>query len=177
MSAMPADTYPLSGLPLRDLGPYRVDVPRDFMARDARVRQSGKPRLLYDGVAVANAASLNFDSDLGATGFRNRALDYFEISTRLIDLYGFHRFCPQEFGAMTMSLEAGYSVYRLIDGRANGEDAEILSSFSLEWERVPALVSPFFEETSKGEVGMGPWHFSTSAAARAPTFPTCISPR
>ncbi len=93
---MPADTYPLTGLPLRDVRPYRVDAPGDFMARDAGVRQSGKPRLLDDGVTVADAASFNLDSDLGAAGLRNRALDYFEISTRLTDLYGFHRFSPQE---------------------------------------------------------------------------------
>src|SRR6185369_2036465 len=100
VSAVPAHTHPLPGLPLRDVCPDGINAPGDFMTGDARVRNSGEPRLLYQGVAVADAASFNLDPNLGTTRLRNRALHDFEISTRLADLRGFHSFDPQGRGVM-----------------------------------------------------------------------------
>ena len=68
MSAVPADTYPLPGLPLRDVRSDCVDAPGDLMPGDARVLQTGEAGLLYEEVTVADAASFNLDPDLGAAG-------------------------------------------------------------------------------------------------------------
>ena len=40
---------------------------------------------------MANAAGLDLDAHLPATGLRNGTLDYFEISSGLADLDSFHR--------------------------------------------------------------------------------------
>ena len=82
MSAVPADTDPLPGLPLRDVRANCVDAPGDLMPGDARILQSGESGLLYDGVAVTDAASFHLDPNLGAARLRDRAFDYFEVSTR-----------------------------------------------------------------------------------------------
>jgi len=42
VSAVPADAHSLSGFPLRDVRPNRVDTPGNLVARNARILQSGK---------------------------------------------------------------------------------------------------------------------------------------
>jgi len=42
MSAVPAYAHALAGFPLRDVCANRIDPAGDFMARDARILQSGK---------------------------------------------------------------------------------------------------------------------------------------
>ena len=100
MSAVPAHTDPLSGLPLCDIRSYCVDAPHDFMPGDARVFQTGEAGLLYEDVTVADAAGFNLDPDLGAARLWNRAFHYFEVSTRFADLCDFHIFWSSGMRAM-----------------------------------------------------------------------------
>src|SRR5690242_1181902 len=88
--AMPAHTHALARLPLRDVSSDGVNASRNLMARNTRVLQSGKARLLHDGITVTDAAGLHLDPDLGSAGLGNGAFHYFEISTRFADLRDFH---------------------------------------------------------------------------------------
>ena len=149
VSAMPAHAHTLAGFPLRDVSPNRVDASGDLMARNARILQSGKARLFYDNVAVADAAGLNLDPYLGAAGFRNRALHHFEVSTWFADLYGFHIFVLRNAG-VEMSLGAGFSGYRIYRWRSRRRRCRNRS-----FDGCPVLVSPVLERQG-GEVGMRP---------------------
>ena len=81
--AVPADANSLAGLPLRDVSPDRVDASGNFVAGNTRVLQSGESGLLYDGVAVADAAGFHLDPYLGAARLRNWSLHDFKVSTGL----------------------------------------------------------------------------------------------
>src|SRR6185295_4620989 len=70
--------------------PTAVDASGNLVARNPRVLQSGKARLLHDGITVTDAAGLYLDSDLRPPGLWNGAFHYFEISTRFADLRDFH---------------------------------------------------------------------------------------
>src|SRR6185312_10332385 len=74
MSAMPANTDPLPLAPRADSGSEFVDHARDFMARNARIRNAG-PRSFHDQrVTVAHPAGVHPDANLSRTGLRNLAL-------------------------------------------------------------------------------------------------------
>jgi hypothetical protein len=103
VSAMPADTHALAGLPLRYIGANHVDAPGNLVARNARVLQPGKSRLLDDGIAVTDTAGFYFDPDLGAARLRDRTLNDFEVSTRFADLCGFHNFSSESAGVRNTS--------------------------------------------------------------------------
>ena len=158
MSAMPADADALAGLPLRDVGANRVDASGNLMAGNARVLQSGKARLLYDGVAVADAAGFNLDPNLGAARLRNRTFDDFEVSTGFADLCGFHDFFLRS------------TVMRLVRNRCPGYRP---SRWANKWRRCrnayPGAPSSSlrFLERQGGEVGTGPCRCRTSEGARA----------
>src|SRR5918999_5394869 len=64
VSTMPADSNPLAGCPRGDARTYGIDDSRDLMARDSRVLDAWKASLYRDGVAVADAACLDLDSDV-----------------------------------------------------------------------------------------------------------------
>jgi hypothetical protein len=69
---------------------HSVDASGNFVAGNARVLQPGEAGLLDHHVAVADAAGLDLDPYLGATGLRNRTLNYFPISAWFADLCRFH---------------------------------------------------------------------------------------
>ena len=92
VSAMPADAYTLSRLPLRNVCSNRVDASGDFVARNTRILQSGETRFFYDSVTVAHAAGFHFDPNLSATGFRNWTVYDFKVSAGFVDLNNFHDF-------------------------------------------------------------------------------------
>ena len=92
--AMPSHAHALTGLPLRDVSSNGVDAPGDLVAGNSRVLQSGKARLLHDGITVTDAAGLHLDPDLRPPRLRNGAFHYLEISTRFADLCDFHIFFP-----------------------------------------------------------------------------------
>ena len=68
MSAMPADTYALTFLPLRNIGSDCIDASRDFMTRHSRILESGPQTFVNENIAVANAARLDLDSNLPGGG-------------------------------------------------------------------------------------------------------------
>ena len=98
MSAVPAHPHPLTGLPLGNVRPDRIDPSRNLVAWHARVLQSWKAPLLYEDIAVTDATCLYFDPDMEASGLWNRAFHHFEISTGSADLHCLHFLGPQEWG-------------------------------------------------------------------------------
>ena len=77
MLSMPADADALAGFPFRNACANGVNDADDFMARDAGILDAGKQAGLGDGIAVANAAGLDFDADGAGTGLGNVAFDNF----------------------------------------------------------------------------------------------------
>jgi len=90
MASMPADSYALAGLPLRDAFADRVDAAGDFVTGDARLPDSGPMTFFHERVAMADAAGFDLDADLPASGFVDVAFDQFKVSTGLAYLDGFH---------------------------------------------------------------------------------------
>jgi hypothetical protein len=64
MSAVPAYANALTFLPFRDVVTDRIDASRDFMTRHTRILKPGPETLLYDEIAVANAAGFHFHTNL-----------------------------------------------------------------------------------------------------------------
>jgi hypothetical protein len=126
VSAVPADADALAWLPLRNVGPDRVDLSGNFMSRDSRILQSWKARLFYDGVTMAHTASFHFDPHLSAFGFRDRAFHYFEVSTWFADLNCFHLFLSLGSYEMRDKLGSEVANNTFKDGEANAKDAEML---------------------------------------------------
>jgi hypothetical protein len=95
MSAMPADTDALAGLPMCYTCTDCIDNTEDFMAWNSGILQT-RPVAFFDhGVAVANAAGLDLDSDPPGFGLRNFAFDEFKVSARAGDLSSTH-FCHKK---------------------------------------------------------------------------------
>jgi hypothetical protein len=83
---VPADRDPLAGRPPDDAVADSVEDARDFVARDARVRNAGKRSRDREGVAVADATRFDPYPDRSGAGLRNVALDELEWSVRMRDL-------------------------------------------------------------------------------------------
>src|SRR5882762_5565492 len=90
MTAVPSDADALAGLPVRYVGADGVDAAGDLVSGNARILDAGPIAFLYERVAVADAAGLDFDPDLVAGGIGNVSLDEFEITAGLADLDSFH---------------------------------------------------------------------------------------
>ena len=68
MSAMPADTYALTFLPLSNIGSDCIDASRHFMTGHSRILESGPQTFVNENIAVANPARLDSDSNLPGGG-------------------------------------------------------------------------------------------------------------
>jgi hypothetical protein len=90
VAAVPTDPDPLPFRPHPDAWPHRVDQPDDLVPRHPGVLDVGEDPFHREGVAVADAASLDLDADLARTGFGNVAFDQFERTFRPGDLYRAH---------------------------------------------------------------------------------------
>jgi hypothetical protein len=91
VSAVPTDADTLTGFPQSDVWADRIDASGDLVSGDAWIFQAWPDAFFDQSIAVANAAGFDFDADLATGGLGDWALDYFEISTGLADLDGFHR--------------------------------------------------------------------------------------
>src|SRR3989442_15262728 len=92
--AMPAmathktHAHPLSFFPALHTGSYGFDLSDHFMAGHARESESGKTTFHRKSVAVANATSLDTNSDLPKGGLDHCPLNDFQLA-RLGCLHGF----------------------------------------------------------------------------------------
>ena len=91
MPGVPADADAQAGGPARgDARADGVDDADDFVAGDAGVFDAGHEALFDEGVAVADAAGLDFDADLVGAGRGDGAGDEFEGTVFAGDLDGAH---------------------------------------------------------------------------------------
>jgi hypothetical protein len=90
VAAVPSDAYALAGLPVGNVGADGIDVAGDFVSGDSGILDAGPKAFFYEGIAMADAASFNFNSYLVASGIWNVSFDHFEIGARLGGLDGFH---------------------------------------------------------------------------------------
>ena len=90
VTAVPADPDAVARFPLRHLRADRVDPPRNLVARDARKFEAREPAGPHEPVAVADAASLDLDPDLGGADLRHLALHRLERPACLRCLNGSH---------------------------------------------------------------------------------------
>jgi hypothetical protein len=90
MAAMPSHADALAGLPLSYVRADGIDSSGNFVAGDAGILKARPASFLYDRIAVADAAGLDFDAHLAATGLGRRPFDNFKISTGFADLDCFH---------------------------------------------------------------------------------------
>jgi hypothetical protein len=81
MAAVPAHAHALARLPLRNASAHRIHYADDFVTGDAGVLQSRPVAFLYQRIAVANAAGLNFDSHLAGSWLGNFTFYNFKRST------------------------------------------------------------------------------------------------
>src|SRR5690242_8653190 len=91
VSAVPTYAYTLTGFPESDVWADCIDASGDLVSGDAWILNAGPLPFLHESVTVAYAAGFHFDTNLATGGLGDRAVDQFEISTRLADLNGFHR--------------------------------------------------------------------------------------
>jgi hypothetical protein len=90
MSAVPTDSDALTGLPSTDVGTHGIDLPGNFVARHPGILDPRPEPFFHQHVAMADTTSLYFDAHLITARPGNRAVDHFEISSRLANLHGFH---------------------------------------------------------------------------------------
>jgi hypothetical protein len=76
-SAIPADTDSLPDLPSRNVGADGIDHADDFVSRNARILDAGEEPVLRYGIAMANTASLDFDSNEARAWIGDSTLDNF----------------------------------------------------------------------------------------------------
>src|SRR5262249_1233483 len=103
VASVPAHAHALADLPRGDVGPHRVDAPRDLVAGHARQGHPRERARADERVAVAHPAGLDLHADLVVSGLGYAALDDLERSVRLRDLYGLHR----EHGGFPLSALGG----------------------------------------------------------------------
>jgi len=90
MTAVPSDSDALAGFPIGNVRTDTVDAAGDFVSGNAWVLEAGPIAFLYERVAVADAAGLDLNPDLGATGLGNISFDEFEITAGFADLDSLH---------------------------------------------------------------------------------------
>ena len=87
---MPADADALSLSPSGDVVADRVDYSGDLVPRDPRVLDSGPVAFLREPVAVADAASLDFDAHMSGARLRDFVFNNFKRPIRSSDLHYTH---------------------------------------------------------------------------------------
>src|SRR5580704_3464620 len=90
MTAVPSHADALAALPVLNVSADGVNAAGNFVSRNAWVLDSGPMAFFHEGIAVADAAGFDFNSDLVASGIRNISFDEFEIAAGLADLDSFH---------------------------------------------------------------------------------------
>jgi hypothetical protein len=101
MPTMPPDSDPLSRLPERNIGTDCVDASGDLVPRYPRIFEPiGPQTFFHEHIAVADTACFNLDPNLVAFWLGYGALEDFEVSPGLGDLYGFHGFGHRFFLAL-----------------------------------------------------------------------------
>jgi hypothetical protein len=93
MSAMPTNRDTLAFSPVNHPSAERIYYPGDFMARDARIRDSWPAALDDDRIAVAHAARMNLDAHLTGPWIGNLQVNKFESGSSRGHLGGSHGFC------------------------------------------------------------------------------------
>src|ERR1700681_4142810 len=87
---MPSNAYALAGFPIGNVGADGVDAAGDFVSGDTWVLDAGPIAFFDQGVAVADTAGFNFNSDLVARRLGDISLDEFEVAAGFADLNCFH---------------------------------------------------------------------------------------
>jgi len=90
MTAVPADPDALTRYPRCDVVTDCIDVSSYFMTWHTWILKPGPETFLHKGVAMANAACLNFHSHLPRNRVRDIAIYQFPIATGLTHLRCFH---------------------------------------------------------------------------------------
>jgi hypothetical protein len=92
MIPMPSNADALAGFPLRHASADAVHDANNFVTGHARILQTRPMTFLDERIAMADAACLNFDSDLSRTGLGNFTFNQFKRSAGTRDLNSAH-FC------------------------------------------------------------------------------------
>jgi hypothetical protein len=87
IAAVPAGAHVVAGLPAGNAGTDGVDYARDFVAGDSGILDSRVDPLLYEGIAVADAAGEDFDPDCSGAGFGYRPFYEFQWTVGARDLH------------------------------------------------------------------------------------------
>ena len=90
MPAVPADAGTLTSFPADHPVADRVNDAGYFMSRDPRVLDTRPHSLLGQGIAVADAASLDLYPHLSRAGLRDLSFNEFEGATGTSDLHDAH---------------------------------------------------------------------------------------
>ena len=90
VAAVPSHTHALSGLPVGNVSADGVDAAGNFVSGNPRVLDPRPIALFHHRVAMADAASFNFNSDLIPAGLGNVPLHELKIPSGLADLDDFH---------------------------------------------------------------------------------------
>jgi len=90
MAAVPADPGPLASRPTGNPFADRIDDSGDFMSRHPRVLDARPYSLLGHGIAVADAASLDFYTHLSNAGLFDLAFNEFKGAAGTSDLHDTH---------------------------------------------------------------------------------------
>src|SRR5215813_1062583 len=90
VAAMPAHPHTLTRLPVGYTFAHRIHVPSDLMTWHARIVQARPETVFHHHIAVADAASFDFDAHLSASGLRDFAFNEFKGTIGASDLYDTH---------------------------------------------------------------------------------------
>src|SRR5262245_58437966 len=92
-AATPANTDPLSFLPLGNTAAYFIDDAGDFVSGNARILNVRPLPFFRVHVTVADTTGLYLDADLPSIGGGSLAFDDLEICSRMRNLRHLHRRC------------------------------------------------------------------------------------
>ena len=110
MSAMPAHTRALPFFPAGNARSERVDHAGDFVARNARVRNSWSRTFLRVFIAMADAAGVHLETHRSSRRFGNFAIDKLKRFVRLgnLDCAHFGHALSVGFVRLVRNLDGGY---------------------------------------------------------------------
>ncbi len=115
MTAMPARAHALARFPLRNPRAHGIHRPVHFMAGNARVLQPRPKAFLHQGIAVTDAARLDFDPHPAGGGLWDFAFNNFKRPVRADDLCGTHLGHKQFLVSEKFAIES--ATFRLDDNR------------------------------------------------------------
>src|SRR5882672_5657750 len=90
MAAVPTNTHPLAGTPIRNVRADGIHNPNHFMTGNSRVLKTRPDPRLNDDITMANTASLNFNQHLSGGRLGNFTFNQIERSAWTGNLHRTH---------------------------------------------------------------------------------------